>query len=304
MIYLTEKEVQENLEMKDLIPALKNFIADYGRGDAFSSPRNRIITSTHILNTMPASAPKYNVAGLKSYISSRNGFRAVVNVFKIDPPELIAIIDANILGQMRTGALPAMVSSVILKQRSINFGLFGSGFQAQTQLKGMAFAFEIGKVFVYSQHLERSRAFAQRFSAELGLDVVSVDNPEEALRDSDVISTITTSRTPLFTSAMLPDHYHINLAGGNLPNRSEVGPDVINASSSVIVEHIDQAFLESGEIIGSGLNKSDPRLVDMGKFVSSPGQYSLGNRTIFKTMGLGIEDLCAAYVVLKKVGEI
>ena len=77
MLYVTEGDVKENLSMKDLIPALKDFISDYGKGDAFSSPRNRIIAGTHILNTMPASAPKYNVAGLKSYISSRNGFRAV-----------------------------------------------------------------------------------------------------------------------------------------------------------------------------------------------------------------------------------
>ena len=77
--------------MKDLIPALKDFVSDYGKGDAFSSPRNRIIAGTHILNTMPASAPKYNVAGLKSYISSRNGFRAGI-VFRICVPAMIRFL--------------------------------------------------------------------------------------------------------------------------------------------------------------------------------------------------------------------
>ena len=304
MLYVTESDVKENLSMKDLIPALKDFISDYGKGDAFSSPRNRIIAGTHILNTMPASAPKYNVAGLKSYISSRNGFRAVVNVFTIDPPDLLAVVDANILGQMRTGALPAMVTSLLLRQRSINFGLFGSGFQAETQLTGMAAAFHIDRAFVYSRHRERSEAFAEKYSRDLGLDIVSVDRTEEALRHSDVISTITTSRTPLFTADMLPDQYRMNLAGGNLPNRSEVGPDVIGGSSSIIVEHLDQAFVESGEIIGSGIGKDDPRLVEMAKFVSDPSQYKTGKRTIFKSMGIGIEDLCAAYVVLRNIDAI
>jgi alanine dehydrogenase len=304
MLYVTENDVRGNLSMKELIPALKDFISDYGKGAAFSSSRNRIIAGTHILNTMPASAPKYNLAGLKSYISSRNGFRAVVNVFTIDPPDLLAVVDANILGQMRTGALPAMVTSLLLKQRSVNFSIFGSGFQAETQLTGMATAFHIDRAFVYSRHGERSRAYAERYSRDLGVDIVSVDKPEEALRHSDVVSTITTSRAPLFTADMLPDHYHINLAGGNLPNRSEAGPDVIGGSSSIIVEHLDQAFVESGEIIGSGMRKDDPRLVEMAKFVSDPSQYSPGQRTIFKSMGIGIEDLCAAYVVLRNIDAI
>lgn len=304
MLYVTENDVRENLSMKELIPALKDFISDYGKGAAFSSPRNRIIAGTHILNTMPASAPKYNLAGLKSYISSRNGFRAVVNVFTIDPPDLLAVVDANILGQMRTGALPAMVTSLLLKQRSVNFGIFGSGFQAETQLTGMATAFHIDRAFVYSRHGERSRVFAERYSRDLGVDIINVDKPEEALRHSDVVSTITTSRAPLFTANMLPDHYHINLAGGNLPNRSEAGPDVIGGSSSIIVEHLDQAFVESGEIIGSGMRRDDPRLVEMAKFVSDPSQYSPGQRTIFKSMGIGIEDLCAAYVVLRNIDAI
>jgi alanine dehydrogenase len=304
MLYLTEKDVEQNLSVSDLIPALRDFISDLGTGKAYSSPRNRIIADGHILNTMPASAPKYNISGLKSYVSSRNGFRAVVLVFRIDPPELIAAVDAEILGQLRTGALPAMVSSLIVKKRIVNFALFGSGFQARTQLTGMASAFNIEKAYVFSRHPENSRKFAQRYAGELGIDIISVDRPEDALRDPDIVSTITSSKTPLFTASMLPDHYHLNLAGGNLPNRMEVGKDVMDVSSTIIVEHVDQAMMESGEIIGSGISRDDSRIIEMGNFVSDPLKYRIGDRTVFKSMGIGLEDLCAAYVVLKKLGQI
>lgn len=304
MLYLTEKDVEENLDISELVPKLKDFISDYGNGKAYSSMRNRIIAEGHILNTMPASAPKYNMAGLKSYISTRGGFRAVVLVFSIDPPDLLAAIDAEILGQKRTGALPAMISSLIVKDRKINFGLFGSGFQAETQLEGIVSVFDVETAKVYSQHPENSRKFAEKYSKKLGIDVRSVTEPEDALRDSNIISTITNSRTPLFTASMMPDRYHLNLAGGNMPNRSEVGSDVIAKSSSIILEHLDQSYIESGEIIESGISKNDPKLVEMGSFVSNPEKYNIGERTVFKSMGIGLEDLCAAYVTLKKMHVI
>ncbi|MEM0156291.1 MAG: ornithine cyclodeaminase [Thermoplasmataceae archaeon] len=304
MLYLTERDVEQNLSISDLIPALKDFISDLGAGKAYSSPRNRIIADSHILNTMPASIPKYNISGLKSYVSSRNGFRAAVLVFRIDPPDLIAVVDAEILGQLRTGALPAMISSMIVKRRSVNFGLFGSGFQSQTQLIGIASVFNVERAYVYSQHPDNSKKFAEKYAGELGIDIKSVDRPEDALRDSDIISTITNSKTPLFAASMLPDHYHLNLAGGNLPNRMEVGKDVLDRSTSIIVEHVDQALMESGEIIGSGIGRDDRRIIDMGSFVSDPSKYEIGGRSVFKSMGIGLEDLCAAYVVLKKLEQI
>ncbi|WP_298277449.1 ornithine cyclodeaminase, partial [Ferroplasma sp.] len=280
-----------SLNMKECIEELRKAFMSYGKGLSDTHPRDRIIVDKNMLNTMPGYYAERHLAGLKTYYSGPKGIHFTVLIFNTERPEDLYLIEANALGQIRTGALTAMATSEIVKKKSINFTLIGSGFQAESQFLGMKEMFNLDNAFVYSRNPEHSKKFADRFGIQQAENL-------EVLKESDVITTITNSNTPIFNYSQLPDEYHINLAGSNFPIRREAAPDVLDKSDIVIVENHGQALKESSEIMGME-NKS--KIIELKDYVINKEKYS-GNKTIFKSMGIGLEDVAAGYVILKNMG--
>lgn len=289
--YVSEDDVKSSLNMKECIEELRKAFISYGKGLSDTHPRDRIIVDKNMLNTMPGYYAERHLAGLKTYYSGPKGIHFTVLIFNTERPEDLYLIEANALGQIRTGALTAMATSEIVKKKSINFTLIGSGFQAESQFLGMKEMFNLDNAFVYSRNPEHSKKFADRFGIQQAENL-------EVLKESDVITTITNSNTPIFNYSQLPDEYHINLAGSNFPIRREAAPDVLDKSDIVIVENHGQALKESSEIMGME-NKS--KIIELKDYVINKEKYS-GNKTIFKSMGIGLEDVAAGYVILKNMG--
>ena len=289
--YVSEDDVQSSLNMKECIEELRKAFMSYGKGLSDTHPRDRIIVDKNMLNTMPGYYAERHLAGLKTYYSGPKGIHFTVLIFNTERPEDLYLIEANALGQIRTGALTAMATSEIVKKKSINFTLIGSGFHAESQFLGMKEMFNLDNAFVYSRNPEHSKKFADRFGIQQAENL-------EVLKESDVITTITNSNTPIFNYSQLPDEYHINLAGSNFPIRREAAPDVLDKSDIVIVENHGQALKESSEIMGME-NKS--KIIELKDYVINKEKYS-GNKTIFKSMGIGLEDVAAGYVILKNMG--
>ncbi len=299
MIHITEEEVRKNLHMGELISELETAFRDYGTGDAESSARNRIFTGTGFLNTMPAFWRRHDLSGLKAYLGSAAGARFVVLVFRESNMDDYFVLDADRLGQMRTGALPAMVTSKIPGLgKDPSFLLLGAGYQAETQLMGMKEAMGLTEAHVYSRTREKAESFSKKMEKELGIKIHVVDNLKN-LSDFRVISTITTSKEPLITLENLPEKVHLNLCGANLKFRAETSPEAISKMDLVILEHQEQSMLESAEVehvIGT------EKAVELKDFIQDPVFH--GKRSAFKTMGIGLEDLVAAYIVLRNMGHI
>jgi alanine dehydrogenase len=164
MKFITEKDVENNLRMKELMDILEDAFIEYGEGRAGASPRDRLFTGSAFLNTMPAYIDKYGIAGLKSYVAGANGSKFVVMFYLTEDPENFFVLEANRLGQMRTGALPGMVSRRLLKDRKADskFLLVGSGYQAETQLEAMKIALELKEAAVYSRSTSHAESFAEK----------------------------------------------------------------------------------------------------------------------------------------------
>ncbi len=301
MFYITEDEVKEHLKMNETIQVLKEAFIDLAEGKSSVSSRERLTGDGALLNTMPAILGKYHLAGLKTYIASRQGARFVVVVFDTKSNDLLALIEANNLGRIRTGALPAMVSQLLLKREGQEIAVIGSGFQAETQLEGLLNVFDCGLVHVYSRHINNARMFARRMQSLHGVEVRAHENVRDATKDATVISSITDSNDAIFSSGDLGEKYHVNLCGGNIPSRREAAADVLENSDIVIVEHLEQSMKESGEIIGLMKSKSSPKPIELKDFMSSQRNKHY-QKSVFKSMGVGLEDLAAAYLVLKKMG--
>ena len=303
MLYITEKEVDETLEMKETVSILREAFQDLGEGHSSVSPRERLHSDGVVLNSMPGIFAKYHLAGMKCYIAGKGGARFVVLVFDTRTSDLIAVIEANRLGQIRTGALPAMVSQLILKKKEQEIAIIGSGFQAETQLEGLLSVFDCGLVHVYSRHPENARSFARRMQSKFGVEARAHEKVGEATRNATVISSITNSNEAIFSRKDLGEKYHVNLCGGNLPMRREAAEDVLAESDIVVVENIEQALKETGEIIGFRKNYPQKEMIELKDLVIKPPSKE-PDRSVLKTMGVGLEDVAAAYLVLKKLGHI
>ncbi len=162
MIFVDEKNVEENLKMDELIRSLEEIFIDYANGEAYSNARDRIKTENYTLNTMPALIKRYGIGGLKTYISKHGETKFVVIVFDLKNFENIAVIEANRLGQMRTGAVTALASKILFRERDPIFTLIGSGFQAETQLDGILTVFKPKEIRVYSRNFEHASEFVKK----------------------------------------------------------------------------------------------------------------------------------------------
>lgn len=303
MHYISEQDVEKNLGMAETIDILEEAFESYSSGSSFYRPRERIIFDGSVFNTMPGVFQHRNLAGLKTYFANKNGARFVVIIFDTAKSELLAVIEADKLGQIRTGALPAMVTRRMLKERNQGLCIVGSGYQAETQLEAMASVFNLDSVSVYSRTFANAKKFAERMQKKTGLEIRAYETVAQALKDATIVNSITDSNNSIFGRKDLGEEYHVNLCGGNLPNRREAEEDIFLHSDLIIVEDMEQAMKESGEIISLTSNHPGIKTVELGDFMKlERNSLHEKKRTVFKTMGIGLEDVAAGYVLMKNMG--
>ncbi len=302
MHYITEEEVAEHLGVRETVDILEEAFESYSAGTSFFRPRERIIFDETVFNTMPGVFQHRHLAGLKTYIANRNGARFVVLIFDTMKSELLAVIEANKLGQIRTGALPAMVTRRMLREKNQGFCVIGSGFQAETQLEAMASVFKLNSVSVYSRTFANARKFAEKMQRKTGLEVKAYESAAAALKDATIVNSITDSMDSIFARKDLGGEYHVNLCGANNPRRREASEDILLDSDLIVVEDMEQALKESGEIISLRKNHPEKKCTELGDFMKMDrNSLSERKRTVFKSMGLGLEDVAAGYVLLKNM---
>lgn len=316
-LYLTEQEVSELLTMPDALWAVESVLKLQATGDATNEPRRRVRAQGSTLMTMSGAVSGFKTSGgvefkgllgLKAYTVSRGGARFYVSLFDAVTGELLAFIEADKLGQMRTGAASGVATKYLARENAKSVGVYGSGWQAASQLAAVCAVRQIEEVKVYSRNPENRERFCQQMIAELGLaNIRPVEMPQEAA-DTDIIVTITSSREPVVLGEWLKPGTHINAAGGNSILRREVDDEAIKRSGFIAVDSLDQAKLESGEFVMAvekGLlvweRVKEIRHVVAGNLQGRTDQEQI---TLFKSLGIAIEDVAAAAVVYQKAKEL
>ena len=302
MNYITEGEVASNLKMNEIIDTLRVAFTAYSRGQASVSARMRDYGKNFVLSTMPAVIDTMGVAGAKLYASGQDHSHFLVLIFSTKTKEPIAIIEADKLGQMRTGALAALSSTLAVNKKDINYGIAGSGYQAQSNLEAHAAAFNLKEIKVYSKNFEHAKAFADLMSDKIGREIIPVRTAEEMIQESDVINTVTNANSPIITAEMLHRNFHLNLVGSNMPFRREVSNNVLEASDFIFAEHLEQAMKESAEIKEFSETNPERKIYELREIFSDPEIIKGRKRTVFKSMGIGLEDVATAWLLLTKLG--
>lgn len=306
MLYLTEADVRGLLTMDLALTAVEAGFRKMALEEAQNVPRQRCQTDSVMLHVLPAAAKTLHAVGLKAYTTGR--FPAKFHVYLFDPNDgsLAAIVEADHLGAVRTGAASGVATHLLARPDAATVGLFGTGKQARTQLEAVCKVRTVRRAVVFSRDDAKRRAFAADMSGVCGTEVVPADTPEEAA-GQDVVVTATTARDPVLSGRLLAEGAHVNLVGSNFLSKAEADADVFRRAKVVAVDSKDQARQEAGDfaraVDAGALHLGDvkelaPLLV--GRY---PGRQAAGDVTVFKSLGLGIEDVAVAAKVVALAKE-
>jgi ornithine cyclodeaminase/alanine dehydrogenase-like protein (mu-crystallin family) len=236
--------------------------------------------------------------GLKIYTSSSKGLRFLVTLFSVESGDLVALIEADFLGQMRTGAASGVATRYLARENARTLGLIGTGLQARTQLQAIAQVRKLDGIRVFGRDAERRERFAEEMSDALKIPVTAAASAEDAVRDADIVVTSTTSTAPVLEGRWLKPGVHINAIGANFPQKRELDARAIERCDVIAVDSRTQSKLESGDLI-QVFGEDAARWAGVKELAEiaagkATGRTSPNQITLFKSNGIATEDIVAA----------
>ena len=309
-LYLNDKEVAELLPMVECIDVLEKVFSYAGEGLGENKPKSRIRLPGGFFHFMAAATvgPDLSGFGYKAYSSFPSGTgKFLVMLYHAETGELLSVMDAGFLGQIRTGAASGLATRFMARPDASTVGIIGTGYQARTQLEAVCAVRDVKLVRAFSRTPERREAFASRMSQRLDVEVVPVESAQECIGDADIAITITSSREPVLKGEWLNDGAHMNAAGSNHWMRREIDTEAVQRASVIVVDDLEQARIECGDLIWPGERgvfrwsmAHELKDVVSGKVAGRPENGSI---TLFESQGVAIEDVAAALHVYRKAKE-
>lgn len=297
-LFLTEADVRQLLTMPLAVEAVEDAHRELSQGRAVDVPRQRTRLPQTTLHVLQGALTAHDAIGYKAYTSNRSGVRFVVYVFSASTGKLRVVLEADLLGMMRTGAASGVATRWLARHDAEVLGVFGAGWQAEGNIEAIAAVRPLRRVKVFARNAQRLATFCERMRERLGVEVVAAATAEDVVRGSDIVSTVTTASSPLFEAGWLSPGTHINAAGSNSLIRREVGEDVIKASHTIVVDSVETALREAGDLLPA-LEKGrlrDRQLVELGEVIIGrhSGRNTAQEITLFESQGMAIQDIALA----------
>ena len=306
-LLIRESQVREVLTMPRAIDALEAAFRDWAHGRATNQPRQRVHTPQGTLHLMGAAWHSKGYIGYKAYFSFPAGVRFHVVLASAHTGELLALIEADWLGRLRTGAASGLATKYLARTDAATVAVLGAGAQAETQLQAVCAVRSIERAFVFSRTPETRAAFAARMTAQLNIPVHPAESVEQAVAEADVICTVTSAREPILQGAWLKPGMHLNAAGANALARRELDTFAVGRCERIFVDDPAQARVEAAElIVPIELRKlSWERVHPLAHLVGGllPPRQSPEEITLFKSLGIALEDVAAAAVVYEALRD-
>ncbi|RMG32562.1 MAG: ornithine cyclodeaminase family protein [Planctomycetota bacterium] len=305
LVFLSEADVRANLTMRQVLDALEHTFRRLADGEVDYRPRQRVRVAGAMLHVLPAASEDSGLLAFKCYLSTRQSvtFHVVVYDRRVGAP--IAIIEADQLGRLRTGAATGLATKYLARRDARTVGVIGTGRQAYCQVEAICCVREVEQVLVYSRQQEHRERFASLVSERL-VPCVAVGTAEEAVRNRDIVVTVTNSRDPVLLGEWLAPGTHVNAVGSNALSRAEIDTVCIQRAAIVACDSREQCAQEAGDFVPlmeSGEWKwSDA--VELAELIAGwhPGRLHDDQITVFKSVGIALEDLAAATRLLRNMG--
>ena len=303
-LFLNEDEVSGLVSVPETIDVLETAFAQQATGGATTLPRRRLATDRLFLHILAGAVPGY--FGYKTYATGKGKPRFYFYLYDSETAAMLAIMQADALGQIRTGAATGLATRLLARRTVKVATLFGAGWQARSQLLAMDAVRQMERVWIVNRTPEKAEAFIRTMGPKVRARLEPAASPEDAVRESQVVTTITGSRQPVLQGTWLEPGTHVNAAGGNMILRREVDSETIFRSDRLVVDSIAQAQIEGGELIptlGHGRRHWD-ELVELKDVVKGyGGRQSDDDITFFKSQGLGLEDVALGALVYERARE-
>jgi alanine dehydrogenase len=305
--YLTDDDVKQLISMPQVLDLVERAWKDRSLGQASDIPRARAQVKEGMLNMLMATAPSLGFIGFKYYYVTKAGATRHIHLINTNTGRLEAIIEADALGSLRTGAASGIATRYLAKKKLSTLGQIGSGGQAATQIAAIHHAVGIEKVKVFSRTRDKLVAFCNAVSSELKIEVMPADSAEAAIRGADVINVMTRSKTPVMSGDWLEPGQHINAAGSNALERQEIDPRSVERCEIITVDARGTAQNECGDLaplVDQGkLSWND--LTEIGDVLTAKavGRTNDQQISLFESHGMGLQDLYVAAEVLKIARE-
>lgn len=304
ILLLTEADVRQLLTMEMALEAVDEGLRAVALDEAQNNPRARSQTDHAMLHVLSAAAKTFGVMGYKAYGTSKKGANFHVGLFDGKTGELTALVQADYLGQVRTGAASGVATKILARPDAATIGIFGAGKQARTQLLAICKVRPIKHIAVFSRNDDHRRAFCAEMTELCRCPVEPAQRPEDAARSKDIVVTATTSRDAVLMGDWLAEGTHLNIIGSNMMSKAEIDVATIRRARPIVVDSKDQARIEAGDfrqaLAEGALHWNEVRelgQIMVGRF---PGRADSAAITLFKSLGLGIEDVVTAAKIVAK----
>ena len=321
MLILTADDVRKALPMRDAIEAMKSAYASLSDGRAVAPLRTRLPVRPHegLVLFMPAYVQTGTSEALAVKIVSlfpqnpQRGLayiQAAVLVLEADTGRALALLEGSSLTAIRTGAGSGAAIDLLARRESRVLAVFGAGAQGRTQAEAACTVRKIETVWVYDARAEQSKKFAAEMAGRgpIPKDVRVAENPAQAVREADIVCTATTSLTPVFSDRDLKRGAHVSAIGSYTPDMQEIPAETV-ARARVVVDSISATLAETGDLvkpIQAGLINEAHIYAELGEIVlgRKAGRQSNEEITVFKSVGVAVQDAMAAQVALKNADKM
>jgi ornithine cyclodeaminase/alanine dehydrogenase-like protein (mu-crystallin family) len=306
-LYLTEAEIGELLTMPDVLESLEDMFRARARGEIVNRPRVRVPITAGTYNVMPAGWIERGVVGHKMYTASAKGASFQIVLYAADGSGLLAVMGGGRISGLRTGAVTGIAARHLAARPGGPIAVVGAGFQATAQVNGLVAATGATDIRVHARSADKREGFALRMAESTGVDVHAVDSIDAALDGATVVVTITNSAEPVLRLEHLRPGLTIVAAGNNTWLRSEIDPAVIGRADLVVVDDIDNAKVEAGELMRAaeaGLFNWDSA-VALHDVIGGTraGRTSADQVVLVELQGIGIEDVAVAELAYRRARE-
>jgi ornithine cyclodeaminase/alanine dehydrogenase-like protein (mu-crystallin family) len=298
-LLLTEADVRSLLTMPIALEVVEDSLRQQGKGELILNPRRRIkMPDNALLHYMAAADPVHGYIGMKIYTVAGGTARFVVPLFRSSTGEMAALIEADALGQLRTGAASGVATKYLANTSASSACIIGTGYQARTQLEAIAAVRTLKRVRAFGRDPERRAKFCREMSETIGVTVEPATSGEEAVKGSEIIITATSATKVVLEGAWLAPGVHINAMGANWPQKRELDAAAVGRADKIVVDSVEQSKMEAGDLVQAfGEDSSRWNAVqELSEIIAGKqqGRTSADQITLFKSNGIATWDLAAA----------
>jgi alanine dehydrogenase len=299
-LHINEVEVRQLLTMPMAMEAVEEISRKQAAGSVILHPRRRfeLPAGGGFFHYMAAMDTEAGFIAMKQYTYVKGVLRFLVPLYEISTGALLAMIEADFMGQQRTGAASGVATKYLARQNAGSAAILGTGGQARTQLEAVAAARKLDSVRVYGRDPDRRANFCAEMSRRLGIPVRAAASAAEAVRGADIINTATTSAKPVFDGQDIAEGAHVNAIGANHAHKRELDDTAISRAAAIFVDSIEQSKQEAGDLIIPFQKQPEKweTVHELDQVVAGkvPGRANDKQITLFKSNGIASWDLAVA----------